>query len=384
LRIGFDISQTGSNRAGCGYFAHGLITSLAELDSTNEYILYPTFGDNYWDNNWSENIARIAKPNFRLGISHREFRDMQRFWEGGLSGRLEALGNPDIVHANNFFYPRGLNVRIIFTLYDLSFIHHPEYTTEQNRLICFKGVYFASLYSDYIIAISEYSLNHFLQTFPYFPKNRISIVYGGSRFSRQDKIPSPLDIHGLKPGQFWLNVGTLEPRKNHHALLKAYALYKQKHGYTYPLVLAGAKGWLMDDFEKMLQRLGLSEEVVVLGYVDEALLKWLYENCFAFIFPSLFEGFGLPVLEAMTLGSPVIVSSVSSLPEVVGNKALLVDPMKHEEICTAMYRLTSSNEFYEEYKSTLIERAQNFSWQRAGAQLLKIYKRVYELPRRSN
>lgn len=386
MRIGFDVSQTGTNKAGCGYFADGLINHLAEIDNKNQYILYPTFGTSYWDSQWHEKGVKIDRPNFRLGLGHSTFEEMRNFWVHLREADAKSLGDPDIIHANNFFFPERLRkARTIYTLYDLGFLVYPECTTEENRLVCFSGVYKASLYADYIVAISEFSRKHFLEVFPYFPPDRISVVYGGSRFHSGEDIRPQSNVSHLAPGRFWLNVGTLEPRKNHLTLLKAYALFKKQNAGSFPLVLAGMKGWLVDDFAGAVENLGLTDDILMPGYVDEPTLQWLYQNCFAFVFPSLFEGFGLPVLEAMSLGAPVIVSSASSLPEVVGNNGLLVDPRSEEEICRAMGKLATDPTFYSEQKSLARKRASRFSWQKAARQLLKIYEVILrDMPPRNH
>ena len=129
-------------------------------------------------------------------------------------------------------------------------------------------------------------------------------------------------------------MGSLEPRKNHRRLLEAYA----RSGSSLPLVLAGGKGWLMDDFMGPGER---PAGVVLTGYVADSELEWLYRNCFGFVYPSLFEGFGMPVLEALSLGAPVICSNTTSLPEVAGEAGLLVDPLDAGAIAAAMARLAS-------------------------------------------
>ncbi|MCX5909760.1 MAG: glycosyltransferase family 1 protein [Deltaproteobacteria bacterium] len=179
----------------------------------------------------------------------------------------------------------------------------------------------------------------------------------------------------MKP-PFWLNVGVLEPRKNQKGLIRAYALLKANLGGTFPLVIAGGQGWLMEDSEKALASRGLQQDVFLLGYVDNEALQWLYQNCFAFIYPSLFEGFGLPVLEAMTFGAPIIASGVSSLPEIVGQAGILIDPLNGEEIFQAMRRLAVQEELRQELKEKARKQAGEFSWRSAASSVLEIYREV--------
>ena len=377
MKIGFDISQTGRLKAGCGYFADSLIRHLAQVDSDNEYVLYPTFGDAYWDPEWPTATCQINQPNFTRGLGHRTYEAAQLFWSNAPTDVEAQLGNPDIIHANNFFCPPGLQkARLVYTLYDLGFLEHPEWTTEQNRIICFTGAFNASLRADCVIAISDYSRRHFLEIFPHYPSDRVVVIYPASRFSGRSEFAQPEGLPPVHPEQFWLNVGTLEPRKNHRRLLQAYARLKAHLGQTYPLVLAGGRGWLMDDFEKSLDSLDLRQDVILLGYVDDAALQWLYQNCFAFVYPSLFEGFGLPVLEAMGLGAAVITSNVSAIPEIVRSAGAMIDPTDEERIFRAMLQLIEQENWRTSLRQASLARATLFSWDRAARKVLDVYAQV--------
>ena len=188
MRIGFDISQTGCGKAGCGYFADSMIQQLARIDLENEYILYPTFGNFFWDPEWRTSTRRIDHPRFRRAEGHTTLDKARAFWSNPPEDVETSLGKPDIVHSNNFFCPHGLeSARLVYTLYDLSFLDHPEWHTEENRLGCFEGVFNASLYADMIVSISEHSRRHFLEMFPHFPPERIVVVHLASRFTRRTK-----------------------------------------------------------------------------------------------------------------------------------------------------------------------------------------------------
>ncbi len=379
MKIGFDISQTGREKAGCGFFADSLIRHLAEIDHENEYILYPTFGNHYWDPNWVSSTCQIDQINFRRGLGHRTFEAARAFWNNPLDDFEKQLGLPDIIHSNNFFCPTNLRkTRLVYTLYDLSFLIHPEWTTEENRIGCFNGVFNASIYSDFIIAISDYSRNHFLETFPHYPAGRVRTIYPGSRLQLSPELPKPARLSVLYRHKFWLSVGILEPRKNHQGLLSAYASLEPDSGGPFPLVLAGGKGWLMNDFQKELKSLNLQDRVILLGYVDDAMLQWLYQNCFAFVYPSYYEGFGLPVLEAMSCGAAVITSKTSSLPEVGGDVALYVDPNSKEDLADKMRYLVLNSSLVEELRMKSLKQASNFSWDAAAEKTLQIYEETFK------
>ena len=380
MRIGYDVSQTGKNKAGCGYLAYSLGQTLAKIDTQNEYLLYPTFGDFFFDLNWMSDTLQVGNQRFRRGLAHHNFEEAQSFWRNPPANFEERLGNPDIIHANNFFCPTSCHrSRLVYTLYDLGHVKNPDWTTEANRIGCFAGTFKASLYADFIVAISEYSRRHFLEIFPHYPAERIEVVPLASRFVGLETPKKPQELGNFEPGKFWLNVATIEPRKNPRRLAQAYARLKADLGVTFPLVLAGGQGWLMEDFEDYLVELGIREYVHLLGYVDESTVIWLLRNCFALVYPSLFEGFGLPVLEAMSQGAAVITSNTTSLPEVIGDAGLLVDPLEVDSIYQAMRRLSLGEVNRAELQARGFERSKMFSWESSAHKVLDIYERVFKL-----
>jgi glycosyltransferase involved in cell wall biosynthesis len=384
MKIGFDVSQTGSDKAGCGYLAYSLAKALEGIDAQNEYILYPTFGDVYLDPDWARTTLDIKKTNFKRGLGHRSLETAQSFWRTP-PGDFEAqLSNPDIIHSNNYFCPTGLKkARLVYTLHDLFYVSNPEWTTEANRIGCSSGVFNASIEADFIITTAKFTQHQFHATFPHYPVERTVVIPLASRFSLQSKLLQPRELMDLASGQFWLHVGTLEPRKNQARMLKAYAQLVARQPDALPLVLAGGKGWMMDEFGHLIADLGLSQHVKWLGYMEDPALQWLYQNCFAFLYPSLFEGFGMPVLEAMSLGAPVITSNVTSLPEVVGEAGLLVDPLDVESIYQAMHRLSEGEVKRSELQRKGFERSKLFSWEASARRVLSIYNHVMTLDKYS-
>lgn len=383
MKIGFDVSQTGKIKAGCGYYAENLIRNLANIDSENHYYLYSTFGDHFWDNRFKETTS-INLPNFHHGINQNNHFRAKKFWHQSPQEIEKKLGNIDILHANNFFCPPKLpHAKLIYTLYDLSFIEYPDCTTEHNRIACFDGLFKASLNADLIIAISHYSRKHFLQIFPHYPEDRIVTVHPASRFNTNIKNQTkPAKLSHLQSEQFWLNVGTIEPRKNIKRLLYAYAELRNQQAQVYPLVLAGKLGWMENNIEKLIQSLDLEKHVFMLGYTEDEELQWLYQNCFCLVYPSLFEGFGLPVLEAMSFGAPIITSNVSSLPEVVGKAGLLINPSNENELTMAMQQMLLEPNRRLELKNLALEQSRTFSWANTAKNILNLYQEVIALPQR--
>lgn len=383
MRIGLDVSQTGRGKAGCGYFADSLARALVSLDpGDTTYVLYPTFGPGYWDPDWPTSTLNLTdRPNVVRGLGHTTFAQLEAFWADPPADLEARLGAPDIVHSNNFFCPRGLQrARLVYTLHDVAFAEHPEWTTEANWRTCFEGVFHASVYADHIVAVSEYTRQGFLELFPHYSPERLSVVYEASRFDGQASRPRPVGLEHLQARQFWLAVGTLEPRKNYQRLLGAFARLVARGETSYPLVLVGGSGWMLDDLSRCIEDLGLTGRVQRLGYVDDACLGWLYEQCAAFCYPSLLEGFGLPVVEAMSLGAAVLTSNATSLPEVAGDAALLVDPLDVDAIYAGLRRLATHDGLVSELRVRARARAAHFSWQAAAARTLDIYRTLCEPP----
>jgi glycosyltransferase involved in cell wall biosynthesis len=312
----------------------------------------------------------------------RDFEVSRQFWRNPDENFEQKLGSPDVFHANNFYCPQGLtNARLVYTLYDLSFLHEPRWTTERNRVGCFEGVFRASWNADFFIAISKSTKQHFLSTFPHVSEDRIALIYPGSRFEYLAAGARPERFRDLKPRGFWLAVGTIEPRKNYHRLLDACRILQARDAFHLPLVVAGGKGWLSEDFNAQLHGLEPDRDLFLPGYVSDNELAWLFQNCFAFVYPSLFEGFGMPVLEALGFGSPVLCAQTSSLPEVGGDAAIYFDPSEPESIAQAMIGLLRGDVSRERLKEAGQRQAKEFSWARSAARLREVYQEVMKRPK---
>jgi glycosyltransferase involved in cell wall biosynthesis len=380
MHIGFDISQTGRGKAGCGYFAHAMAEAMLGQAPGERFALYPSFGDFYFDA-----LMPLASPyraaNARYGPRHFTRAAAAAFWSRPDLER--ALGSPDIVHANNFWCPTQLAAsRLVYTCYDLGFTVDPSWTTEANRVGCFEGVFRAAAAADWIVAISRASRDHYLRLFPHFPEERIRVIHPCSRFAADAAARRPGALGDIAPGAFWLNVGTIEPRKNQWRLAEAYAAYLGRGGAPMPLVLAGGKGWLMEGFQARLVELGIARQVVMTGYVDDDELAWLYGNCFANLYPSLFEGFGLPVLEGMQFGAATLASNASSLPEVAGDAAILLDPTDVEAWTRAMLSLAADAPRRGMLKSAARGQAARFDRGASARALLALYGEAVAQPKR--
>lgn len=381
MKISFDTSQTGSSKAGCGFYAHALANALPTQGPENEYYFLQSFGDFFFDASLSRRPSS-RKKNIQTGPFLLDYESSKNYWRS--NDLEESLGSPDIIHSNNYWCPTQVRTsRLIYTLYDLSFMEQPDWTTEANRIGCFEGVLRASVYADWIVAISESSREYFCRYFPHFPENRVRVISPASRFVELNYEGSrPKALKKIQAGQFWLSVGTIEPRKNQKLLAKAYARYLELGGAPMPLVFAGGAGWKMNDFEGFLASLGISEHVIMTGYVSDDELIWLYRNCYANLYPSLFEGFGLPVLEGMQFGAPIIASNSTSIPEVVGNAGLLIEPDDIEAWSQTLFRFSGDEKLRKSLVQKALKQASSFSWESSASMLLDLYEEAVNLPKR--
>jgi glycosyltransferase involved in cell wall biosynthesis len=382
VKIAFDISQTGTAKAGCGYFAYALANKLPVAAPENEYYFLQSFGDFFFDAALSRKLASRTNS-IQTGPFLYSYDAAKEFWN---AENLEAaLGNPQIIHANNFWCPTQLNSsRLVYTLYDLSFFEQPEWTTEANRIGCFEGLFRAGITADWIVAISRYSRDHFLKYFPHFPQDRLKVIYPSSRFMTAEAPGSrPNALQDVPAGKFWLSVGTIEPRKNQKMLAQAYARHLAAGGSTMPLVFAGGNGWKMDDFAAYIEALGIASQVIMTGYVADDELVWLYRNCYANLYPSFFEGFGLPVLEGMQFGAPTVASNTTSIPEVTGNAAILVGPDDLEGWTRTLQQLEQESGLRTQLAEKAPAQASRFSWEASVSMLLAVYSEALEYPKRS-
>lgn len=379
MRIGFDVSQTAEEKAGCGFFADQLVRALAEVDADNSYLLYPTFYG-YRHSRYSQ-ATGIDRPNFKTMLTDWSFSEVCRWWDIP-QDRTAALGNPDIIHANNYSCPKQVAAKKVFTVYDLAVMEVPCYTTEENRLVCFQGLFEAAIYADFLIMISEATRKAFFRHFPHYPEERTRVVYLGTRptISRlaQERRRRILSRLGVSAEGFWLGVGTVEPRKNYRMLIEAYRELLKQDCEQRPLYIAGGKGWMESDIGQYVRDSGLDGKIRFLGYVSDEELSALYSSCFAFIYPSFYEGFGLPVLEAMSCGAAVICSNTTSMPEVAGKAALLIEPSSRESLVSAMMELNKNEELVFQMRRDSLEQAGKFSWERAARETLEVYEKLYE------
>jgi glycosyltransferase involved in cell wall biosynthesis len=269
----------------------------------------------------------------------------------------------------------------VVTIYDLTALLFPEHHTPGTRELQARKWQFAREKADVVIAISEATKRDIVAHLG-ISASRIHVVCGGvgpafRPIESRQVLEQALAPLRLAPGEYILSVGTIEPRKNLVRLVEAY--HRVRDLTPAPkLVLAGARGWKFESVFERVKTLGLKDEVVFLGQVPADILPALYNGAVAFAYPSLYEGFGLPPLEAMACGVPVIASDASSLPEVVGDAGLLVDPNDTDALADALATLLNEDEKRAELSARGPTRARAFSWEQTAFKTLEVYRLAEE------
>jgi len=265
----------------------------------------------------------------------------------------------------------------VLTVYDLTTSFFPQNFVLKHRIVFGSFVPLSIRKADHIVAISESTKRDIVEHFK-IPDDRITVVHGAA----EDRFRRPADPARLAavrekyrlPERYILFVGVIEPRKNVPGLLEAFASIAQR--IPHHLVVAGGLGWKYDSVFTTVRRLGLGERVVFPGFIADEDLVPLYQGAELFVYPSFYEGFGLPVLEAMSCGVPVVTSNLSSLPEVTGNAAELVDPQDIGQIAEAMHRVLTDEVRRRRMVQEGMARAADYSWDAAARTLLGVYRSV--------
>jgi glycosyltransferase involved in cell wall biosynthesis len=370
MNVGFDVAQTCQERAGCGWATDLLIRALVKAAPEIQFDLYHQFGT--WLNWSTRNGTHLEAPNVTEPFRRMPPRQATKFWKAVAAGEAVLPGKPDIVHANSFQAPAVGPIPLVYTVYDISFWINPQYTTEANRIVCQKGTLDAIARSAAFVFISKHAQSEFERLFPGLIRRKgilTTVAYYGSRF------PAVAVARDAFPGGDWLTVGSLEPRKNYETLLASMESYWERSAIKRPLRIAGGKGWKSDSLHSQIRSLEAKGIVKFEGYVSDQRLFQLYRESFALLFPTHYEGFGLPVVEAMSQACPVITRNHTSLPEVGGAAAIYTenDPA---EIADAMLKLETDSGHYASISKESLNQASQFSWSNAAEKVLQIYQQL--------
>lgn len=293
------------------------------------------------------------------------------------------FGRGDITHFFNFLIPPGVKGKKVCTIHDLAFIRYPDTVNLRTRRMLHLNIKRTIKRADKIFVVSEFTGKELKELYG-VGDSKICVVYNA--IDRELYRPITMDEqgkgilkkYGIEDKNYILYLGTIEPRKNLERLITAYARTVEKlkrcEKDIPPLVLAGKLGWYYDKILERIKAEGIEDRVKMPGYVPDEDKPYLYSSALAFAFPSLYEGFGMPVIEAMACGAPVLTSNVSSLPEVAGNCAVLCDPLSEFSIAKGLYRLITEPELREELTEKGLERSRHFTWEESAKKTYEVYR----------
>jgi glycosyltransferase involved in cell wall biosynthesis len=367
MLIGIDASRaTIARRTGTETYSRNLIRALIDLGSEHRFRLY-TNGPGEVLGATAANVEIRSIPFPRLWTHIRLSTEM-------------LMHPPDVLfvpaHVLPLIHPR----RSVVTVHDLGYLHYPEAHRAVDQRYLDWSTRWNGRQATAVLADSQVTKDDLVRAYGIDP-GRVHVVYLGRDEAfgpvREDAQLAHVREHYGIAGRYFLYVGTLQPRKNLARVIDAFALLAGDPALAptlsdMQLVLAGKRGWLYDDLFAQVTRLGLANRVIFPGYIDEADLPALLSGAMALVFPSLYEGFGIPVLEAGACGVPVITSNTSSLPEVAGDAALLVDPHDVDAIADAMARIATDAELRAELERRGQENVKRFSWEKCARATLAV------------
>ncbi len=288
--------------------------------------------------------------------------------------------NSDITHFFNYIVPPFVHGKKVVTVHDMVYKAFPETVRGRTRFMLETGLKKSLRRADIIVTDSEFSKSEIIRYFSEHSE-KIRVVPCGVDCEKFKPCENPETIAEVKKsleinGDYFLYVGTIEPRKNLVRLIRAYKVFS-KHVENPPkLVLAGAKGWLCDDIYALVKKLNLEKQVIFTKYVPSEDMTPLMCGAMAFVFPSLYEGFGMPPLEAMACGVPVLTSGEASLPEVTGDCAVVCDAYSVKSIAKGLYRLYKNPDLRSDLSRRGIERSKLFTWELSAEKLYNIYREL--------
>ena len=365
MRIGIDARPIQGRFTGDSTYWRGLIAGLARLDSGDEFLLY-------LDADLPE-PKLPASESLRPRVLHALNWRVWSAWSFPRALRKDAV---QVAHVQYTIPPR-MPCPVITSVHDVSFKRHPEFFALKDRLILDIGVKRSAKQAAGILAISEFTRTEILELYRIQPE-KVTVVYPGvdeqfAPMARDAACEVVSRRYGMR-SPFVLTVGVIQPRKNLHRLLEGFAKLKGIHRSDHKLVIVGKYGWKEANLERRIEELGLAGEVILTGYVPYEDLPAFYNAAEVFVYPSVYEGFGLPPLEAMACGTPVITGDRSSLPEVVGDAGIMVDPYDPGAFADAMAEVLSSEPLRAQMSARGLEQAKKFSWDKMAREMLAIYR----------
>lgn len=380
MKIGIDISQIIYEGTGVASYTKLLIEGFSRVDTNNQFVL---FGSSLRNKEaLKRTTENLPKTKFKTKFSILPPRLLEFLWNGVHLFPIENLiGEVDVFHSSDWLEPPAKHAKKITTIHDFAVFKYPQAFSPRGGHDIVKNqkrkLFFTKRECDLIICVSETTKQDAMEILK-IPEKKLRVIYEAPNsiyFPRsKDNIQKTKEKFGIS-GDYLLCVGTREPRKNLDRVLMAFVEISLVHPEL-SLAIAGKYGWGEDSSKFKVQSAKLEGRVKLLGYVEEEDLAALYSGAAAFIYPTLYEGFGLPILEAMSCGTPVITSNVGSMKEIASGASVLIDPESPESITNGILNVLKSASLRDELKVKGLKRSGEFSWDKTTLQTLEAYRSI--------
>jgi len=380
MRIGIDARFAVHNRRGIGNYTLGLISHLAELDHENEYLLYVDSDDH--------DHVLSTRENFR---ARKIGRANYAGWEQLLLPARAKEDRIDVLHCTGNTAPILLDrrIRLVVTIHDMMYLKTgsilPRSASLYQRLgRVYRGVIVprGARHAARVVTVSHFSKEEILRHLPFLQDEDVVVIYeaGNNMYRPLDRNDAARQVrrrYGIS-GDYILSLGGIDPRKNTRLIVKSFLELKRRDTISERLLVVGVPKSAQSMFFDHADSSACRGEVVFLDFVSEEDLLLLYNGATVFVYPSLFEGFGLPPLEAMACGTPVISSNTTSIPEIVGDAALLIDPTDGDGLKIVLSDLLHDRRLCEQLTRRGFDRVRQFSWRKTAAETLAVYESVLQ------
>lgn len=380
MKIAFDALPLVSERiTGIGWCEAGQTTAMARLYPENEYVY--NFFSQKGDTQKSERIKQFLDTGIKTNTA-----DFSGYLYRLISNFIplpycKFFGSDcDITHFFNYIVPPKVRGKSVVTVHDMVYKAFPETVRARTKYMLDTGLKKSMKRADIIVTDSEFSKTEIIKYFPQY-QDKIRVVPCGVDLNKFHPCNDTDKIERVRKDfetgeEYFLYLGTIEPRKNLERLIEAYAEFVKNTDNPPNLVLAGGKGWLYDSIYAKAEKLGIEKKVIFTKYIPSEDINALMCGAVAFVFPSIYEGFGMPPLEAMACGVPVLTSGEASLPEVTGDSAVIVDAYSVNSIAEGLERIYSDRNLRERLSREGSERAEKFTWEKSAEILYKVYREL--------
>ena len=353
MKIGIDIRSTlKKTKTGIGRYTIDLISALGEIDTTNQYALYSK--KKVLD--FKRRLPKLPATNFSHCIDYFN------------KGPGNLLSDVRVFHTSSYDLEKPKTSSLVVTIHDVIHKAYPEGHTPRTVEEIDRKLKDILPKADSLVADCHNTKSDLIKFYG-VSESKITVIYPGVK-------PFVKGQYKDRTSDIILFVGTLEPRKNIDGVIKAFTLIKEKYRIPHKLYIVGMKGWSFEKIFEAFERSKFKKDIIIKGYVSDEELSGLYNKAQVFVYPSFYEGFGLPIIEAFSAGVPVVTSKSSSCGEIAGDSALLVDPYDHEQIGEALYCIIQDKALRENMAKKGFKRAKEFTWKKTAKEFVRLFTEI--------